>query len=444
MKNKIRKRKETTNMDKEISKLKELFLGVEDTRAKNSSHKLSDILMSGFAMFNLKHSSLLSFEQQNEVEKANLKEIFGIEKICSDAQLRKVLDTVNPDFIRKNFSEKFHELEQNGFISRYGYQIGSKKYLILSSDGVQHFSSKKCNCNKCLTKKHRNGSITYHHNMLCCALVHPDYREVFVMDAEPILNEDGAKKNDCELNAAKRLFDNIETKYARSIEKYNFLLVEDALYANQVHIESVLEKGMNFLINVKPGSHKNLFSQYEKKKEKNQIKKYKIIKKGITHIFEYMNSVLLNGSTTMKVNFLHYTQIDKKGKKTVFTWVTNLALNKRNVFKLMRAGRARWKIENETFNTLKNLGYHFEHNYGHGKDHLSTMFAFLMLLAFLVDQIVQISCHIFRTIEHHIFTKIKLWQSLKSVFHTIICSSMEQIYQKIALLFNINIEKKWV
>ena len=104
----------------------------------------------------------------------------------------------------------------------------------------------------------------------------------------------------------------------------------------------------------------------------------------------------------------------------------------------------RCAMKTKHLNTLKNLGYHFEHNYGHGKDHLSTMFAFLMLLAFLVDQIVQISCHIFRTIEHHIFTKIKLWQSLKSVFHTIICSSMEQIYQKIALLFNINIEKKWV
>ena len=36
--------------------------------------------------------------------------------------------------------------------------------------------------------------------------------------------------------------------------------------------------------------------------------------------------------------------------------------------------RARWKIENETFNTLKNQGYHFEHNYGHGEQHLSVVF----------------------------------------------------------------------
>ena len=49
---------------------------------------------------------------------------------------------------------------------------------------------------------------------------------------------------------------------------------------------------------------------------------------------------------------------------------------------LMWGGRARWKIENETFNTLKNQGYHFEHNYGHGYQHLSVVLAMLMLLAF--------------------------------------------------------------
>jgi len=52
----------------------------------------------------------------------------------------------------------------------------------------------------------------------------------------------------------------------------------------------------------------------------------------------------------------------------------------------MRAGRARWKIENEAFNTLKNQGYQFEHNFGHGQQQLSVVLALLMMLAFLVDQ----------------------------------------------------------
>ena len=52
----------------------------------------------------------------------------------------------------------------------------------------------------------------------------------------------------------------------------------------------------------------------------------------------------------------------------------------------MRA-RTRWRVENEAFNTLKNQGYEFERNYGHGKQFLSSTLAGLMMLAFLVDQI---------------------------------------------------------
>jgi hypothetical protein len=45
-----------------------------------------------------------------------------------------------------------------------------------------------------------------------------------------------------------------------------------------------------------------------------------------------------------------------------FAWVTDLTITEENAPTLVAGGRARWKIENETFNTLKNQGYHFEHN----------------------------------------------------------------------------------
>ena len=85
------------NQDTEVAKLRVLFEDVKDKRANNASHKLSDILMSGYAMFSLKYSSLLDFEQQNHLEKMNLQTLFGIKKVCSDTQLRDVLDGVNPD-----------------------------------------------------------------------------------------------------------------------------------------------------------------------------------------------------------------------------------------------------------------------------------------------------------------------------------------------------------
>ena len=445
MKTKYNSVRSGISMDVEISKLKELFSEVKDKRASNCSHKLKDILMSGYAMFNQKHPSLLSFEKQNEVEKANLKEVFGIEKICTDAQMRNVLDKIEPNFIRDYFPKQFELLEKSGFVDEYQYKIGSKKYLIVSNDGVQHFSSKNCSCDKCLKKQHSNGSITYHHNMLCGALVHPNKREVFILDSEPIVNEDGNTKNDCERNAAKRLLIHFEKSYSKPLENYNFLMVEDALYANEPHIEDLQSKGFDYIINVKPTSQKTLFKQVEGRRKRNQTNKYAYKENGIKHSFEYINNLVLTNSGKVRVNFLHYQQttFDKKGnvkKVTTFSWITSIKINKKNVINIMKAGRSRWKIENETFNTLKNLGYHFEHNYGHGKDHLSTIFAFLMLLAFFIDQLIQAACHIFKVIEKNIFTKKKLWESIKSVFHTDFYSNMEQVYRRVAFLFDIQIE----
>ncbi len=79
---------------------------------------------------------------------------------------------------------------------------------------------------------------------------------------------------------------------------------------------------------------------------------------------------------------------------------------------LMRGGRARWKIENETFNTLKNQGYHFEHHFGHGYQHLSTVFAYLMMLAFLIDPAQQHSCTLFQQAQQKAKRKSYLWEKV--------------------------------
>src|ERR1019366_4528937 len=65
-------------------------------------------------------------------------------------------------------------------------------------------------------------------------------------------------------------------------------------------------------------------------------------------------------------------------------WATSHAINAANVAEIVAAARARWKIENENNNTLKTKGYHFEHNFGHGKQHLSNLLATMILLAFLM------------------------------------------------------------
>ena len=335
-----------------VKELRSDFTKIPDHRASNVIHKLPDVLMSAYAIFNLKYPSLLCFEQQSEVERSNLKALFGVDKICSDAQMRRVLDEVSPSDLHKLFPKRFEVLKKSGISSDYRFL---KKYLLFSIDGVHYFESTKIKCKRCLERKHHKGATSFHHSMLAAALVHPDKREVFPLGCEAIEKQDGLTKNDCELNASKRLQDSLLEAY----EGQSAIIIEDALYANEPHIEQVLNNGWDFIINVKPTSHEALFKHFEARKSRGQVNGAVLKEAKIEHHFYWMNNVSLNGQGNVRVNFLYYEQHSPGGKKKCFSWVTSLKLRKTNVYQIMRGGTARWKIENEGFNTLKNQGYHF-------------------------------------------------------------------------------------
>ena len=98
----------------------------------------------------------------------------------------------------------------------------------------------------------------------------------------------------------------------------------------------------------------------------------------------------------------------------------------------MRGGRSRWKIENETFNTLKNLGYNFEHSYGHGKKYLSTVFGMLMMLAFLLDQVQEICCTLYKKCRARLRTYRSLWEHMKVLFQRFVLGDWESFYLMLA------------
>ena len=274
--------------------------------------------------------------------------------------------------------------------------------------------------------------------MLCAALVHPEQREVFIMDTEPIVKQDGASKNDCEQNAAKRLLKALSQRYA----DYDLLVTEDVLHANAPNLRNILSNGWQFIVNIKPDSHKSLFTAFEARKTRGQCKVRKWTdKKGTIHRFEYANNFALNNSAAdVRVNVLKYEQIFVNGQIKRFTWATSIQLHAQNVERMMKIGRSRWKIENETFNTLKNQGYCFEHNYGHGSNQLATAFAFLMCLAFQVDQIFQRCNELFKRIWKQAGSKIKLWTILKAIFSVNIVYSFKELLHKVASQFFIQIE----
>ncbi len=428
---------QSLTFDEMMKTLDEQFRTIPDNRTGNAvQYQLPNVLKAAFAMFSLKHPSLLDFKTQSTAEENNLHNIYRIEgNIPSDNQMRGILDPVDPRLLRPLFQTYFSLLSEAGVIGEYEYR---DKHVIVSMDGVEHFSSTKVHCSSCTTRKHRNGEISYHHSGLAAVLVHPERKEVFPLDFEPILNQDGAQKNDCERNAAKRLCKALNTRYP----DLKIILVEDALYANAPHIRQISSYGWRFILNVKPDSHESLERQFAGRRTSGQVKELRITDpQGIKHYFAWTNDLCLcESAIDVSVNYLFYEQTDKKGKVTRWTWITNIPLNARSVEAVMRGGRARWKIENETFNTLKNQDYHFEHNYGHGIQHLATVLALLMFLAFTIDQIQQRCCRFFRILHQGLRTKVKLWASIRHLFNVLVFKSMEALYRHMTSLYRLQIE----
>jgi hypothetical protein len=259
--------------------------------------------------------------------------------------------------------------------------------------------------------------------MLGACIVHPDQSNVIPLCPEIIQNGDGAAKNDCERNAAKRFIEN----FTREHPHLKVIILGDGIASNAPYIRLLERHNMKYLLGAKPGDHQSLFAILEssEKTEYHEVSD----ERGFLHQFRFLNDVALNQSNPdVRVNVLEYMQTDLKGKETVFSWVTNIRITQTNVFALMKGGRARWKIENETFNTLKNLGYNFEHNYGHGKQFLSTILCLLMLLAFLVDQIQGMTCSLFQAVKKQAGSFQALWEKLRVLFEYVEWSSWESLY----------------
>lgn len=432
MRNLQKSRDEFLSFGRIYGELQVGFGQIKDHRGTNRSYSLQDILSGAFAMFSLKSASLLDFSIRSGQEDKNLMEVYKIKKLCSDTQMRQVLDQVQASRVRDWFSLLIRKVKKSDFFTSYRYW---KQLVVISIDGVEHFSSPKVHCQHCLRKEHQSGEVTYSHAMLAAVMVHPDKREVLPLDAEPILQQDGCEKNDCERNAAKRLLAHLKGTYP----KLKALLVEDALYANGPHIEQILQAGYHYLIAVKPDSHKALFKQVD---SRGQTNAYALEENKISHQFYWENNLpLCSSQSQVRVNFLRYQQLDQQGHLLQeFTWITDLPIRKNNVLILTKAARSRWKIENETFNTLKNQGYHFEHNYGHGQDQLATVLAYLMLLAFTIDQLQQGACKTFRAIHAVLKTKVKMWQSLRAVFKLLPCFSMKQAWLHVANMYQVQLE----
>jgi hypothetical protein len=416
------------HFDALIQRLRQRFESLPEQR-RCPTFPLADTLMAGLAVFSLKDPSLLAF--CNRALDHNLHSVFGLQSIPSDTQMREILDEVSPEQLRPAFKDVFRQLQRGKILEEYVFLEGC--YLV-ALDGVEYFCSKKVHCDECMTRTHKNGEVSYYHQMLGAVIIHPDFSEVIPLAPEPIHRQDGQVKNDCERNAARRWL----KKFRKDHPHLAVIVTEDGLGSNAPHIRDLQEYHFHFILGVKEGDHKHLFEQFEQRVEAGEVQYIyeEDADSKANRTWMFVNEVSINESNQdIIVNLLVYVEVDAAGEIHTWAWVTDLTLTADNVRQVARGGRARWRVENETYNTLKNQGYHFEHNYGHGYKHLAEVFAFLMMLAFLIDQVQQRCNPLFQKAWHKKGSKCGLWEAMRNLFASFEVSSMAEIYQGIAYGF---------
>lgn len=414
------------HVDTLIQTIRTDFRKIVDHRADNIKIPLDDALMSAFALFHLKEPSLLAFDERRREEPENLRTVYGLTNIPCDSQMRAILDGVELAFLRAAFRSVFRHLQRGKKLESMTLLDG---HYLVSGDGTGFYSSSKVSSPYCLKKTHRNGVEMYYQQMYVAAIVHPDRREVIPFFPEMITRQDGSDKNDCERNAARRFYEALRREHPH----LKAIVTEDALSSNAPHIQDLTRLDLRFILGVKPGDHQFLFDLVDEAVLQDKVTEFHHADAEDPeklHFFRFINQVPLNQShQDLLVNFLEYWQVDKNNRITKFSWVTDLEITKENAEAIMRAGRARWKIENETFNTLKNQGYNLGHNYGLGQKNLSAVFAILMMLAFLVDQVQQMSCWLFQAAWTKLGSKRALWELMRNIFRMYLVDSMETIFR---------------
>lgn len=417
------------NADAMFAAIRRDFAQVADPRANNRKIPLVDALMSSFAMFSLKDQSLLAFDERRCEEPESLHGVYGVGVIPCDSQMRTILDQVTPADLRRPFRTLFNLAQRGKALEQMTYLNG--RYL-LALDGTGIYSSEKVSSPYCLTKRKRNGKEEYYQQMVGAALVHPERREVIpLVPPEMVIKQDGNVKQDCERNAVRRLL----ADFRREHPHLDCIVIEDGLSSNAPHIEDLVKHKLSFILGAKPGDHAFLFEQLDAAVASGKAVELLLPDPGqpeILHSYRFINGLSLNKSRPdMLVNILEYWQLNQKDELVRFSWVTDITITPDNVYQIMRAGRARWRIENETFNTLKNQGYNLGHNFGLGKKHLSAVFTQLMMLAFLVDQLQHLCCPLFQAACLKCKRKRYLWERIRAAFHQLIVPSMEVILRVI-------------
>ena len=405
--------KKNLNLTSLINKISGIFRKVPDIRRQSHClYKQADVMMGALSCMFFQEPSWLQFQKHMDAGLGdnNMKHLFNVSNLPKESQVRDILDEVDSEHYRPVFNTLFEQARKDKQLEPFRVPLTPGGVFYVAIDGSQYHTSKKIHCECCL-RKVRGDVTTYQHQVLQGAVMNPDCRQVIPLMPEPILNSDGAKKQDCEHKATLRFL----TKLREDHPRLPLCIGGDGLFSNGPMVKHILSLEMHYILTCKPGDHTFLM-QWLGDYNDDWLWSERIDEKGDTHRYRWRNKVPLSGQADApEVNYLEYEHI--RAEKIIYrnSWVTDFKVTESNIWRLIQTGRCRWKIENECFNTLKNQGYEMKHNFGHGEKHLSHNMYLSTLLAFFLHQIMELSDEAYQQCRKMFGSKRNLWERIRQV-----------------------------
>lgn len=380
-------------------------------------YSLGDIVLSAFAMFYMQCPSFLEHQRQMQSRqgKNNASQLFGLQQIPTNNQLKNVLDQVSASSLFAVFRWVYQALSGKGWLKSYEVLGGQQ---LIGLDGVEYFSSKKLHCSECSSKTHKNGEVSHHHSAILPVIVAPEKEAVIALMPEFIRPQDGAEKQDSEIAAAKRWTRTHQTLFRPG----TVTLLGDDLYSRQPMCKHCIETGFNFIFTCLPSSHESLYEWLAYLEKNDEVRdheervwngRYYELRR-----YRYVNGIPLRETQpALAVNWCEVSILKESDQKPLYgnAFVTLHPIDNHSVGDIVQAGRARWKTENESHNVLKTKGYHLEHNFGHGEQHLSMTLLTLNWLAFLFHTVLHLADESYQQIRQLRGTRKGFFQDIQSL-----------------------------
>lgn len=395
----------------------ETFSALPDNRkGKNRTYEMADAAAGAFGVFFTQSPSFLAYQRDMERTKGknNAASLFGVTQIPSDQQMRNLLDEVAPSNLYEPFWTLQEQMAEAGYLADHR---GHQESYLVAMDGTYYFSSQTIHCDNCTVHQHGD-RLHYYHSAVTPVLVTPDKNRVYPLEPEFILPQDGSKKQDCERNAAKRWVERCASRFA----PWQATILTDDLHCHQPFCTLLLENKLNFILVCKPDSHQTLYEEIELLERVGGIESVTVRcwngRFTEQRCYRYVNQVPLRaGADALLVNWCEVTihRTDTGERIYYNSFATNFELTDDSVKSVVRSGRARWKVENENNNVLKNYGYNLEHNYGHGEKYLSAVLVTLNLLAFLIHTILDENNTIYAAIRQELGTRKTFFDDIRAL-----------------------------